>query len=144
MSSFLGHKIVRTAKKTETILSKSTLPRALLLSRTFDRHARDFTHGLDASCRWILCQPGWKFLNTPIAKYTSEGARACGLASGNLSHTGQEFSRTRPPRPSLVHASARQERRKWRGCQNWRGCQFWRVPVPEGASSAEGASSGAR
>jgi len=29
-----------------------------------------------------------------MAKYTSEGARARGLASGNLSHTGQEFSRT--------------------------------------------------
>ncbi len=142
LSSYLEHKIVRTAKKTETILSKSTLPRALLLSRTFDRHARDFTHGLDASYRWILCQPGWKFLKTPMAKYTSEGARACGLASGSLSHTGQEFSGTasalsklgpckRAPGtpemegvPELERVSVL-EGASSGGCQFCRGCQFW-------------------
>jgi len=93
LSSYLKHKIVRTLKRTEIILSKSILTMAFLLSRTFDRHARDFTHELDANLRWILSQSGWKFLKIPVAKYTSEGARARGLASGNLSHTGQEFFR---------------------------------------------------
>ena len=143
MSSYLEYRILRTPKRTETTLSKSLLPRAFLLSCTFDRHARDFTHELDASLRSILCQPGWKFLKTPMAKYRSEGVRARGLASGSLSHTVHEFSRTastlsklslckRPPGTPEMEGLPELEGARTGGRQNWRGCPYWRkVPILE-------------
>ncbi len=93
LSSYLKHKIVWTLKRTETILSKSILTMTFLLSCTFDRHARDFTHELDANLRWILFQSDWNFLKISVIKYTSKRARARELISENLSHTRQEFFR---------------------------------------------------
>ena len=89
-----------------------------------------------------------------MAKYRSEGVRARGLASGSLSHTVQEFSRTastlsklslckRPPGTPEMEGVPELEGARTGGCQNWRvpelegartgGCQNWRVPELEGA-----------
>jgi len=93
----------------------------------------------DASLRWIFCQPGWKFLKTPVAKYTSEEARARGLASGNLSHTGKEFSRTASALSKLGLWKRPPGTREMEGVPKLKG-----LPELEGARIGEGASSGAR
>ncbi len=124
------HNVVWMCKRTKIILFKLILSRMFLLFHMFDHHARNFTHELDASRRWILCQLSWRFLKISVVKYTSKRVQAHELISENLSHTRQNFFRMTFVLFKLSSCKSCQKHQKWRDvkieeCQNWRECHFW-------------------